>query len=111
MKLPNAEKAVVAERKLTSYLLDETHPSGKHKAAFFKRFGFETEKWTVLKMALLQHATAHEIAGTLRTEEGTHYVLEGDLQTPDGRNPQVRSVWAIDTGSDVPRFITAYPLD
>jgi hypothetical protein len=111
MKLPNHEEAVIPERKLTNYLLDETHPTGKHKAVFFKRFGFEIEKWADLKTALLQHAAAHEVASTLQTDEGLHYVLEGELPTPDKRNPQVRTVWAIDKDSDTPRFITAYPLD
>ena len=111
MKLPNYAEAVVPERKLLNYLLDEAHPTGKHKAVFFKRFGFDTEKWETLKTALLQHAAAHEISGMLPTDEGVHYVVDGDLETPDGRNPQIRSVWAIDSGSETPRFITAYPLD
>lgn len=111
MKLPNHEQAVVAERKIVNYLLDETHPTGKHKAAFFKRFGFDVEKWTLLESALRRHAADHEVASTLETDEGIHYVVEGELQTPDERNPHVRCVWAIDTGSDTPRFITAYPLD
>lgn len=111
MKLPKYEEAVVPERKLVNYLLDETHPTGKHKAAFFKRFGFDREKWSELKTALLQHAADHDVASTLQTDEGIHFVLEGALRTPDERNPRVRSVWAIDAGSDTPRFITAYPLD
>jgi hypothetical protein len=32
------------------------------------------------------------------------------LQCPDGRAPQVRSVWVIDANADFPRLITAYPL-
>jgi hypothetical protein len=39
MKLPNCEQAVVAEAKITRYLLSETHEDGKHKAAFFTHFG------------------------------------------------------------------------
>jgi hypothetical protein len=29
---------------------------------------------------------------------------------PDGRTPTIRSVWFIETGEEVPRFVTAYPL-
>jgi hypothetical protein len=32
------------------------------------------------------------------------------MATPDGRTPLVRSVWFIDTGTEIPRFATAYPL-
>jgi hypothetical protein len=109
--LPNVENAFVPERKITHYLLDETHPVGKHKAIFFMHFGFTIDEWEVLLQALRVHAATNEIAGTLQTEEGIHYRVEGPLQTPDHRRPNVRTVWAIDTDSDIPRFITAYPLD
>jgi hypothetical protein len=110
MKLPNCEKAVVAEAKLTNYLLNEAHPTGKDKAAFFMRFGYSAEEWEVLKQALLNHATANQVTSLLTTPEGIHYSIEGILVTPDGRNPLIRSVWVIDNDSETPRFITAYPL-
>ena len=110
MRLPNYEKAVVAEAKIVKYLLNESHPTGKDKAVFFTRFGFSMAQWTVLAQALLDHAAAHDVASTLDTPEGIHYVIEGDLESPDGRDPLIRSVWAIDADSDIPRFITAYPL-
>jgi hypothetical protein len=31
------------------------------------------------------------------------------LSTPDGRNPCVTMVWAIDPSSSGPRFVTAFP--
>ena len=40
MKLPNIENAIIEEHKLTRYLLSESHPFGRGKASFFKRFGF-----------------------------------------------------------------------
>jgi hypothetical protein len=33
------------------------------------------------------------------------------LQTPDGRNPQARSVWLIDDGRRYSRLISAYARD
>jgi hypothetical protein len=110
VKLPNAGQAVVAEDKIVRYLLNEAHPRGKDKAAFFSRFGFSVAKWEVLAAALLAHAAAHGVTSTLETREGTHYAVDGPLSTPDGRHPQVRTIWAVDTGSEIPRFITAYPL-
>ncbi len=92
------------------YLLNQEHPRGKDKAAFFTRFGFSVAEWKVLAEALVTHAEAHEVSDTLHTAEGSHYVIEGELQTPDGRNPAIRTVWVIDTGSEIPRFVTAYPL-
>ncbi len=56
MKLPHYENAVIAEAKITKYLLDESHEDGKTKAAFFIRFGFSLSQWKVLAEALKQHA-------------------------------------------------------
>ena len=40
MKLPRSLEAIVPERKLTGYLLSETHPVGRAKAKFFRALGF-----------------------------------------------------------------------
>lgn len=48
MKLPYVENAIIAERKISAYLLNEGHATGKSKAVFFKRFGFEMDHWNVL---------------------------------------------------------------
>jgi hypothetical protein len=110
MKLPNYENAIIAEAKIVQYLLNKTHPYGKDKADFFSRFGFSVAEWNLLADALLAHVAENEVASTFATPEGIHYAVEGELETPDGRKPHIRAIWAIDTVSDIPRFITAYPL-
>jgi hypothetical protein len=111
MKLPYADQAYVPEAKIVKYLLNVEHTGGgKAKAQFFMRFGFTLDQWTVLAEALLAHAVQYEIASTRETAEGMHYVIEGTLQTPDGRNPAVRVVWALDNDTMTPRLITAHPL-
>ena len=111
MKLPNLEDASVPEAKITRYLLSITHPYGRHKANFFQRFGFSSEAWEVLAIAIREHAAAHEIAVTAATAFGTRYTVEGVLDTPDGRRPMVRAVWFIEGNEETPRFVTAYPLE
>src|SRR5262245_59121938 len=110
MKLPNLEQAVVPEEKIINYLLSATHRDGRHKAAFFLGFGFRLEVWTELAAALRNHARAHDVVKEEPSPFGVRYVIEGSLAAPDGRAPRVRTVWFIDTGHDVPRFVTAYPL-
>ncbi len=110
-KLPNADLCFVAERKITKYLLDVENENGKSKARFFLAFGFTIEEWPIMAQALKQHAAAHEVTSTVVRETfGTNYVVEGPLMTPDGRNPQVRVIWAIDRDETIPRLISAYPL-
>jgi hypothetical protein len=38
---------------------------------------------------------------------GVVYEIEGSIKTPSGRN--FCSVWQVDTGTDLLRFITMYP--
>lgn len=108
MKLPHHEQAVVPESKITSYLLSEEKSGGK--AGFFTQFGFSVAQWEVMREALLVHAAAHDITQTVENPHGTKYIIEGELQTPDGRNPVVRAVWIIETGQEAARLVTAYPL-
>ena len=64
MKLPHVEQAIIPERKLTEYLLSPTHRTGRDKAAFFTRFGFNREQWETLADALRRHAVEHEVNAT-----------------------------------------------
>lgn len=110
MKLPNAELAEVPERKITHYLLNPAHPAGGSKAVFFLRFGFTAIQWKRLADALLEHARVHEVAAMENSRYGNRYVVDGPLAAPDGTRLNVRSAWFIDTGSEIPRLVTAHPL-
>jgi uncharacterized protein DUF6883 len=110
VKLPNIARAVVLQGKIEGYLLSAGHPHGRHKASFFRQFGFSPERWEMLALALLQHVSSND---TVKVEDmpfGTRYTVEGELAAPDGRMPLIRSVWFIESGEDFPRFVTAYPL-
>lgn len=108
-KLPNADRAIVPERKITAYLLCHTHPNGGPKAVFFERFGFRSTEWERLRDALLVHARNHEVDRSFPTRFGTMYEVAGPLTSPDGRNPSVLVAWIIWHGEDVPRLVTAVP--
>ncbi len=110
MKIPSFESALVPREKVADYLLSETHADGRHKAAFFVRFGFAREDWETLAEALRQHAATHEVARVEESPFGVRYVVEGIINTPGGRAPLVRSVWFVQDGEEVARFVTAYPL-
>jgi hypothetical protein len=59
---------------------------------------------------LLNHARQHDIVKEEPSPFGIRYLVEGPMLAPDGRSPNVRAVWFIDTGHDQPRFVTAWPL-
>ena len=108
MKLPNAHLAIVEEQKVTGYLLNPAHRYGASKAQFFLQFGFRLDAWGILAQALREHGRRCEVSGERETGFGPRYDVDGPLETPDGRTPQVRTVWQIDHGHVAPRLITAY---
>lgn len=110
MKLPKCGEVVVPREKVVDYLLSQTHPVGRSKAKFFRGLGFHPADWEMLADALKQVAMDNEVSGTEPSPFGTRYIVEGPLETADGENPVVRTVWFIEKAREVPRFVTAYPL-
>jgi hypothetical protein len=110
VKLPNHERAVISEKKLTGYLLSFKHHDGRSKAEFFTQLGFTIEYWEELSKALWRHAADNEITKIEDSPFGRRYIIEGELFGPGGKMANIRSVWFIEAGEQIPRFVTAYPL-
>ncbi|MBA4180026.1 MAG: hypothetical protein C0506_05500 [Anaerolinea sp.] len=113
MSVPSADWAdarpVVDLAKVTDYLLSFDHPDGYTKARFFARFGFDAGRPLVFVDALVRHRSDSELQGSQETPYGVRYVVHGVLQSPDGRNPLVRSVW-FEEQPGIVRLVTVYPL-
>jgi hypothetical protein len=108
--LPNREIAFIQPQKITGYLLSETHEIGQSKAKLLRSFGFNDKNVELLQQELLQIAYTQTIHDIIETPHGTKYILDGKIQAPNGRFLQLRTVWIIDTGQTVPRFVTARPI-
>ena len=50
-----------------------------------------------------------DVTRTSENADGVVYEVEGSIRTPGGENVRFCSIWQVDTGTDVPRFITMYP--
>lgn len=109
IKLPRSNEAVVPERKITHYLLSEARPVGRAKAKFFRELGYSMETAVQLKEDLLAVAAAGMVIEVIDTPFGAKYVVDGNLLTPAGTVERVRTIWILETGQSVPRFVTAYP--
>jgi len=72
--------------------------------------GFSRRGWEALASALRDHAMENNLASAVRTPLGMRYVVEGPVKAPDGRSPNMRSVW-FQEGNLPPRLVTAYPLE
>ena len=62
-----------------------------------------------MEQALRSYVLRHDVAEVEETPYGVKYNVDGELETPDGRNPVVRTVWQVDRGSSDFRFITMIP--
>jgi Domain of unknown function (DUF6883) len=111
MKLPSASQLIVERDKISEYLLNPLHRYGAAKERFFTIFGFRADSWQILAEALCEHGRTHNIVRAHETGFGMRYIVEGELNTPLGRRPRVRTVWQFDEGTIAPRLITAYPLE
>ena len=110
MKIPAAESVEVPREKIVDYLLSETHPVGRHKAVAFRSWGFAADRWQELAESLRRHAAENDVTKEEQSPFGTRFVVEGIMESADGRSPQVRSVWFLRNEETVPQFVTAYPL-
>ena len=110
MQLPSATEAEVPKAKIVLYLLNPNHRSGKSKAHFFFAHGFTTGRWEKLTDALRRHALENEVSRQINSPLGIRFVIEGSMSMPDETVARIRSIWFIESGERIPRFVTAYPL-
>lgn len=110
MKLPNTHLATVSIDKVVCYLLSRTHPRGKSKAVFFRNLGFDESAPESLATELTRHAMENDVLHETATEFGVRYVIDGWINSAIGQRARIRTVWFIDHGREIPRFVTAHPI-
>lgn len=108
VKLPNRQKAEIAPAKVRLYLLSSSHPQGRVKASAFLRLGYTAEHWERLTADLLELARHGEAERTSSTY-GEKFRIVGRLHGPNGRSSVILSIWFLNHGDSIPRFVTAYP--
>lgn len=110
MQLPNGDRAIVPIEKLTEYVLDPTHPTGRHKARVFARaLGLSAENAVALQEELRRAAGIGEATPGESDRYGQRYEIDFEMTTDIGTAP-VRSAWIIRAGEDLPRLVTCYIL-
>jgi hypothetical protein len=109
MKLPHGHVATVSRIKVLGYLLDDSHPRGRSKAMFFRRLGFDPAEPRFLEEELMRLARENEVLLSTETEFGVRYVIDGWVVSPTAAQAEIRTVWFVHPGEEIPRFVTAHP--
>ena len=108
--LPNGESAIIDIRKLRDYCLNPEHKDGKHKARLFSSIlGMTADNAEELRQILLEIVKIHEVKLGRQDEFGQRYTLDFEISWQN-REATLRSGWIIETGSEIPRLTTCYPL-
>ena len=79
------------------------------KAKHLLSLGYRTNAPEILEADLRNQHLSLDPARISQNAYGVVYELDGSIKTPSGKIARFASIWQIDTGSDVPRFITMYP--
>ncbi len=109
MRVPSADRAIIAAQKLTAYLLNVSHKRGAAKARLLLSVGYRADAPETLESDLRTQHLSIDATRTSRNAYGVVYEIEGPIRTPSGKTVRFCSIWQIDTGTEVPRFITMYP--
>ena len=109
MKLPNASRAIIDERKIQQYLLSRSHPIGRFKAAVFAAAGFEVEDSLEFVRQLRTIAVGGEAELGRKVEFGQKYLILGILAGKTGASIEVVTVWIVGPKGDAPQLVTVYP--
>ena len=108
MELPNAARAVVDPSKVRDYLLSETHPVGRFKAAVFMALGYRSARWEILRADLVAIGRTGAAVRGQAGPYGQKYHVDAILTGPSGRTASFRTVWIVADG-EPPSFVTAFP--
>lgn len=111
VKLPYRGKSIIKNEKLTGYLLSLTHPEGKSKAKFFRRIGYNESNIIEFEQTLLKIGKSNEVkvVDKKKSKIVVKYTIYGLIDAPNGKQYKVKTVWAIDSGSNIPHLTTAHP--
>jgi len=110
MKLPNPERAIIDEEKLSGYCLNPRHSDGQHKARVFQSaLGMGIESAAELRTALMQAIQTIDAVLDKRSPYGQKYRVDF-LMGRGEKQATVRSVWIVHDDEDFPRLVTCFVL-
>jgi hypothetical protein len=102
---------VIADEKLTEYVLNPSHTYGMSRGAdkarvFKSALGFDRSNWQLLKQAILDGLPQCEALFSREDEYGKRYQVTLPITGPNGNTAQVLTAWIIRPGSNRPALTT-----
>jgi hypothetical protein len=104
-RVPNYNKATIAEPKITSYCLDPKKPHYQE----FVDVGYSESNPEQLKTDLLKGLTENEAVAYHPNSYG-HISYEVKMRLGVVKKRTFQTVWQLDKGKTAPKFVTAYRI-
>jgi hypothetical protein len=98
---------VIAERKLTNYLL--TWRARNDKSGYLAQAGYELSNWELLQRDLTRLVENAEVEFEQSNPFGELLSARGELRGPNGVILKVKTVWVRLAQHDETRFVTLVP--
>ena len=108
MRLPNADEAIIAERKLGAYLLDLSAKDAS-KARLFAALGYTQDNWQQFEADIRSQHLTRDAVEVAPNEFGRRWRIEAELRGPLG-SAMIRTTWIILFGEDTPHLTSAYRI-
>ncbi len=102
-----SENTFISQEKLTDYLL--VFKKRNDKSRWLAKLGYTVENWKVLERDLRKQILSLDVVPIEKTEYGQLYEIKGELTGPNGISLSVCTIWMIETGTDISKFITMFP--
>lgn len=107
--LPGHDRAVIPQKKLTSYALNLDHPKGGGKAVAFRDvLGYTKENASALADALRGGLGQWKARPRTATPYGQPYEVKMILTGANGRQATVKTGWLVEREGAAPRLISVY---
>jgi hypothetical protein len=94
--------------KLTGYVLNPNHRTGRHKARVFAAaLGLTARDADALATELRRAAEVEDGKLERADSYGVHYSIESDMFF-NGIGRRIRSLWTVRSGEEIPRFVSVF---
>ena len=106
--LPFSISAATTQGKIQGYLLNSNNDVGKHKARVINSvLGYHYENWNVLSDLIYSAVQRAQVTMIVQTQYGVKYTVPIRIKGLKGKSMILKTVWQIDNGNTIPRFITS----
>ena len=110
--LPNFEKSVIPDEKISGYALNMNHPKGRDKAIVFKNIlGYTVDNKSELVEEIRHGLATFKATERMKTQYGTPFEVRMMIKGANGNYAKVKTGWMIDVGSEIPRLTSVYIYD